>query len=226
MAEPGLASSSDGVQLLGHGGGGPQVDVEHLVPGVVVDEGHRDAAPDAGRVDEAPDGAELGQGAPCRGLERVDVLVTSTLSPTARTPNSSMHRRATRRAAAPSRSQSATARPTWANASAVAWPMPDPPPVMTTPESGRRGPAARAVRRRTAAGPAGLPGPRSACRSGRAGRSGAAWWRAVRSVPCGPLAPLSVPFRARWPRSGPATTHGAYRSATGAGGWILLLRGG
>jgi len=87
----------------------------------------------------------------------VAVRVTSTLMPTARTPNSSMHRCATRRAAAPSRSHSATARPTWANASAVASPMPDPPPVTTTPESGEEGPPLW-VRRRTARGARRAPG--------------------------------------------------------------------
>ncbi len=79
------------------------------------------------------------------------VCVTSTLRPLAFTPNSSVQRRAARRAAVPSRSQMATARPTSARARAVARPMPDAPPVTTTAVPGDDA-ASVWVRRRTALG--------------------------------------------------------------------------
>ena len=115
---------------------GPQVDVEGGVPDCVVDVVDRHGPGHPGGMDEPAERPEGRLGLGHRRRRSAAVSATSTTDQSATTPSVPAQRGAVSSAPAASMSQMATGRPTSARASAVARPMPDPPPVTRTPVPG------------------------------------------------------------------------------------------
>ncbi len=164
-AEPGPARRNGSMRARQIITAGAQVDVQRGVPQLVVDEVERHRPRHTGAMNEATDRPKSRLG-PGTADSMAAVSATSTTVQCVVTP-CWLHNRAVSSAPAASTSQMATGRPTSANARAVWRPMPEPPPVTSTPV--RAIPAGPGTARCRWPGAGGLPVPVGLGAGGRSG---------------------------------------------------------